>query len=772
MGNGIWKLPLAVLTPVLLGLSLVGECAEPRSVTRSLSEFGEVNSKSVAETYQKAITELRKSGGILEIPAEVWTHISAKPAALQGLVRTPEPPAETKRWQTGMGVTVVSHDGKSVIVQVPPLTGLRIERPIRLNEGDSLPHWGTHPAITIDSQIVYGSTSYLDWLQLPVSRGTDRRFYLPTVRGLHPGQFLNLHGGPGYGGGVTRGVVKSLGWDPEKRLHYFVADTNLDHVAGAILQNKSNTGLVHMLQTSHNDNQTYDVKVIRNQFAHGDTYIYYCDFNYMSNVHSAAGDENGNCYAAFIRSKEDVFKSTVEAVDWSTNTLVFGKSNQNTQTLGDSRPIINRNPAKHVTAGKVLIVTGRTDYDLPDPKMCQFEGRDYSTGLVKSSVSNAVERKFGGLIRGDTDCPWTPDIVGRFFAVNEPTEKTPKGTLRWYLITRFVANADGTKEIEIQRFWWGAKSAGAPTLYRLENYTYDGHIRPLSYIIAPGTYVNDVSRAVPGGDRSHERTLGVAPHAAMNTPLDFEKGDAIEQAIGPDPFKPQAMRVWTWEDVPGQYPAAILDAANYGATSRYSVVSVSGGPANLDDIEKRHEQRPAWDNVLVVNTAATIGLNFKADFAKAAILFQQPHHKQAIHWHYGHVVSEPEDKTKTGITKQVSSKAGGYQVAALEVDRDTGTFEFTGGGVKTGGSVSGVKGLSGDDKPARNLRGKNVTVGPQAMSIRITFPVAEPDGDYAVFVEQSWLGNRAISDKSANGFTVSFEKPAPDKATLDWMLVR
>ena len=193
-----------------------------------------------------------------------------------------------------------------------------------------------------------------------------------------------------YGGGVTRGLVKSLGYDVEKQMSYFVADTDIDHEAGAIMHNKSNTGLVHMLQTSHNDNQTYDVKVIRNQYAHGDTYIYYCDFNYMSNIHSAAGDENGNCYAAFIRSKEDNFKGTVESVDWENAKLVFGNSAQNVQTLGDSRPLINRNPKKHITAGKVLIVTGRGDFDLPDPKMSLFEGTDYSTGLVKSPISNSL----------------------------------------------------------------------------------------------------------------------------------------------------------------------------------------------------------------------------------------------------------------------------------------------------------------------------------------------------------------------------------------------
>ncbi len=633
---------------LLAGASLTSSliAAEPTPVTRQLSEFGELTSKQLGETYKKAIDELRQTGGVLEIPASLWPQLANKSQSLQGLIRSPEPPAETKKWTTGQGVTVLSHDGKSVVVQVPPLTGMRIERNIQLGAGDSLPHWGTHPAITIDSQISYGSTSYLDWLQLPVEKGKDRRFYLATVRGIHPGQFLNLHGGPGYGGGVTRGVVKSIGYDVTKQMHYFVADTDLNHVAGAILQNKSNTGLVHMLQTSNNDNQTYDVKVIRNQYAHGDTYVYYCDFNYMSNVHSAAGDENGNCYAAFIRSKEDNFQGTVESVDWESARLVFSNSSRNVQTLGDSRPLINRNPAKHITAGKVLIVSGRTDFDLPDPQMSIYKGQNYVTGLVKSPVTNSVERKFGGLIRGDKDCPWTPEIVGRFFAVSDPSEKTPKGTFRWYLITKFQANDDGTKDIEVQRFWWGAKSAGSPTLYRQENYTWDGHERPLDYVIAPGTYVNDVSRALPGGDRGGQRTLGVAPNAAMNTPFDFAKGDAIEQAIGPDPFKPQAFRVWMWEDVPGQYPAAVMDVANYGAASRYSVITVAGGPANLDDVPKRHEQKPAWDNLLVVNSAATVGLNFKADFSKAAILFQQPYHEQPIHWHYGHQPTGPRTRPK------------------------------------------------------------------------------------------------------------------------------
>jgi hypothetical protein len=601
---------------------------------------------------------------------------------------------------------------------------------------------------------VFGSSSYLDWLQEPVAKGLDRRFYVPSVRGLWPGQFLNLHGGPGYGGGVTRAVVKALGYDGEKQSHYFVADSDLDHVAGAILHNKSNTGLLHMLQTSHANNQTYDVKVIRNQYAHGDTYIYYCDFNYMSDVHSAAGDENGNCVGAFIRSLDNNFQGVVESVEHAVGRLVFRPTARNVETLGDSRPLINRNPAKAITTGKVLIVPAECYLDAVDTGQCQFQGRTYPTRLVKNPRTGVSELSMGGLIRGDRDCPWTPDIVGRFFAVNEPTERTPQGNLRWYQIRSFRQNDDGTKEIGILRFWWGAKTAGSPTLYRRDNYTWDGHERPLSYLIAPGTFVNDVSRAIPGGDRGGQRTIGLAPFGDQGTKFGFEPGDAIEQAIGPDPFKPQAFRVWMWEDVPGEYPSAVIDLANHGAASRYSAITVAGGGSSLEEAAKRQEQKPAWDNVFVLNAAAGVGLNCKADFSDAAILFQQPHAEQPIKWHYGQAEGKPPRE------------------AALTVSKETGRLRFAGGGVSTGGPVTDVTGLSAEEQPARNLRGKNVPVTAGATAFRVRFPQPEGNGDYAVFIEQSWLTNRAVSEKTSEGFTVTFATAAPDKAILDWMIVR
>ena len=447
--------PLALSLACLMAATAVLSAADSAPLVQPLDAFGPVAKPQEAqETYAKALAELQKTGGVLAVPAEIWKQL--KPLALQSLTRTPAPPAETKQWREGNGVTILAADNENVILQVPPMSGLRIERPLRLAEGDSLPHWGTHPAITLDSQIVYGSSSFLDWLQVPVSKGPDRRFYVPTIRGLRPGQFLNLHGGPGYGGSVTRGCIKSLGYDAEKRLPFFIADTSIDHVAGAILHNKSNTGLVHMLQTSHNDNQTYDMKIIRNQYAHGDTYMYYCDFNYMSNIHSAAGDENGNCYAAFIHTKDDNFHATVKAVEWPAGKLTFTPV-RNVNTLGDSRPLINLNTAKSLAKGKVIIVPSNRERLMEDGSECTFEGRAYPSVIGKNPIHGATELDIGGLIRGDKDCPWTPAVVGRWFALADPSEKTPKGNFRWYEISSFRENTDGTKEIEVRRYWWGAK---------------------------------------------------------------------------------------------------------------------------------------------------------------------------------------------------------------------------------------------------------------------------------------------------------------------------
>jgi hypothetical protein len=510
-----------------------------------------------------------------------------------------------------------------------------------------------------------------------------------------------------------------------------------------------------MLQNSNNDNQTYDVKVIRRQYAHGDTYVYYCDFDYMSNVHSAAGDENGNCYSAFIRSLGNNFRGQVESMDWPRQQLKFGPGAANVDTLGDSRPVINLNPAKWITQGKVLIVPAESYWETTDTGKYPFRGRTWPTTLVKDPRTGVSGLHMGGLIRGNADCPWTSDVVGRYFAVTDPSELVPgSANRRWYLITSFRQNEDGTKDIEIRRYWWGAKSAGSPSLYSEENGSWDGHERPLNYAIAPGTYVNDVSRAIPGGDRGGQRILGLAPCADQGTPFDFQPGDAIEQAIGPDPFKPQVFRSWVWEHVPGAWPSAMFDLANFGTVSRYTAMVIRGGPATIEEVAKRQEKKPAWDHIFVLESAAGVGLDCKADFSNAAILFEQPNQEQPIKWHYG----REEGKAP--------------KEAVLTVSKTTGALTFQGGGLRVNGAISNAAGISGDPTPARNLRGKNVPVKAGDTTATIQFPSTESDPDYAVFIEQSWLTNRAVTAQTAAGFTVQFEKPAPEGARLHWMIVR
>ena len=101
----------------------------------------------------------------------------------------------------------------------------------------------------------------------------------------------------------------------------------------------------------------------------------------------------------------------------------------------------------------------------------------------------------------------------------------------------------------------------------------------------------------------------------------------------------------------------------------------------------------------------------------------------------------------------------------------TGEMQFTGPSARFSGSIS-AEGLSAGDKPAHNLRGKNVEVKAGESSVKIAFATPEEDGEYAVFIEQNWLSNRAVTAKDADGFTVSFDKPAGEGAKIDWMIVR
>ena len=744
---------------LILGVSVVAICSSLLAQTNpvataikadpvnsgpvySLEQFGSISNATAAEaTFQKASSDLiAAGGGILLIPGNApasW-HPNNN---TQHEIRIPAPPASAKNWHPGVGITVVDARGRSPVVQPPQVTGMVIDRVLNLAPGESLPSWDIDPVIELKNTILRGSTSYHDWLQEAVKAGEDRRFYVATIRGIFPGEFLNTIYNSA---GVDRLYVKSIGYDKEKKMWYLVADTPIDVQKGAILSNKNHVNSLKMDTYSHTENQTFDVWVERHNYSQGDNYIFDARNMYMGDAHSTAGDENNVLYAAFVNSDASIFRGEVEKWDAATDELVF-KAGAKSNTLGTGRPVINLNPAKWVTNGTVNIVRPASyiEYNKPlaDPV---YHGQTYPTTIATNRIGGNVLH-MGGLIRFSADAPVTDEVVGRYFAVNEAAEYVPqaKDVRRWYLIDSVTKNADGTKDMQIIRHWWGAKAAGSPTLYKPENYSWDGHEKSLHYIIAPGANAYDVADGVS----SPKRTIRLAPTSFTGTPVDFAAKDPVEQAMGSDPFKPIPFRSWMWDAVPGAFPSSVFDIANAGVM-RDSLLYVHWGST---DIEKekatRYDRNPMWDKYLNFEATCNTGIKFAADTGNAAILFAQPYHEQVLKWNYAITTNQPP------------------KTASLTVSRETGDFKFSGGLVTAAG-------LSGGDKPARNLRGLNQTVPAGSKELVVKFPEAETDNAYMVVLQLSWLTNHAIVNRTAEGFTVQFATPPATAGELSWLLIR
>jgi hypothetical protein len=400
--------------------------------------------------------------------------------------------------------------------------------------------------------------------------------------------------------------------------------------------------------------------------------------------------------------------------------------------LATSRPIINLNAEKWLTAGKAVIEPGAED---------------------------------NGRIVGTADCGWTEDVVGRYFAraeAGEYLEARDGGaymyglgnqqggrTYRWYPIRMFKRLPDGTCEIRVERIWYAVRN-GIPTLY---NPTNAG--KPLSYIIAPGAMVTDIADGWmenPDGrpTAADMRTIKLAPGPDRGTRFDFAAGDPIVQAVGAEPRLPTGLRIRTFNKVPSSWPSGAIELFNWGIVSTYAGLQV-GAPGEAtraeDALAGRKEKRPAFRNAMVVETVTEAGIRFNADVTQAAIVFQQPHGAQPMQWRH----------------------AGGW--SSLAVDTVTGRMTVTGSEVSVP-SLQVKRGISAGDLAARNLRGINVPVpiGEKRLSVR--FEIPEADTRYSLTVQPNWVTAFGVTDKRADGFTVQFATAAPEGAALDWQLLR
>jgi hypothetical protein len=723
-----------------------GEPADKAKSTVSLyyflDQFGRTDTPVAAQSaYEAATQSIRAAGGgILAIPANVpheW-----RPANItQEEWREPAPPAPAKRWGEGPGTTIVDLrsgaapaqqsqntawlngevPAQTPTLRPPQISGMIFSRTLQLPLGQSLPHWNCNPLLSMENTIARGSTGYREWLQEDVKTGKGGRFYVPTIRGVFPGMFLNTDDHAG----TQRLYVQSLGYDSKKKRWYFIADTDADVKKGTLIHNKNHVNIVRMDTYSHNENQTFDLMLWRRNYSQGDNYLIDARFKYMSDVHSGTSDENGVIFAALVESITNIFRGTVETWSPETSELLF-RDPQNHHTLGSGRPIINLNPEKWITGG---------------------------TAFIKHP--GGARLGWPGTIRTN-DAPWTDEVVGRYFAIDEPDEYVPNSNKvrRWWLITAFSEH-DGIKMLTIQRHWWGAKNKhSVGSLYNRNNYTlYENKPKPLKYIIAPGINAHDVADGLPAaGER---RTIRLSPAPFGGTAVDFASGDPIEQAIGPDPFLPMPFRSWMWDKVPGIFSSAVFDIANHGDVRRHSVLSIRGGSGNLsEDRETRYDKKTPWSQLIGIDGSSNEGITFSADVQKSAILFTQPRIAQknphVIQWNGDRKLIRNLGVDEFGIFRQ----QGNAPIALSQTP------------------MTQVGGLSTTQTKAANLSGCGVAVPAGKTVFHFALPVAEPDRAYVVTVRPSWITNYAVTKQTKDGVEVEFDRPAPKDAKLDWLLIR
>jgi hypothetical protein len=692
----------------------------------SLAQFGSLATPAQADAaFSNAQSQLiAAGGGLLLIPAEAPAAWKPRNNG-QGIWLNPAPPApSSKGWGKGPGVTVIDCRTGTLKLTPPQVTGMEIRRVMDLPKGQSLPHWGYQPLVSLKNTVLNGSNSYRDWLQEAVKAGKARRFYVPTIRGLFPGAFMDV---ADYSG-IQRLYVQSLGYEAERKMWYFVADTEIDVPRGALIHNKNHVNIVRADTWSHNENQTFDVMMWRHNYSQGDNYLIDAKFAYMGDNHSSVGDENCLLFAAYVYSDKAIFRGAVESWNPVTGELVY-KAGAKADTLGSGRPLINLNPAKWITSGTASVAA-------PGGALLGWGGSVFST-----------------------NADWTSDVIGRYLAIDEPDEVVPGGdkVRRWWLITGFSKGSNDVRYLSIQRHWWGAKNGcSIGRLYKQEHYTFNLlRPQPLRYIIAPGANVSDVSEGVRSAVVNASgcpRRLRLAPYPSAGTAFDFAPGDPVEQAIGPDPFKPIPFRSWLWDAVPGIFKAPVFDVANRGVM-RHAVLAVGGGSGSLEaDRAARYDRNPPFDTMLRFQASARHGIRFEGDTGQAALLFLQPggtnSPSQSIKW-------DGEKQRRLGVT----------QNGLLDLEGDAPLN-------LAGQSLSDASALSGGSSRPANLRGVKDIVPAGAAALRVTFKKQEHDSAYGVIVRPSWPADCAVTKQDAAGFDAAFGAPAPAGAFIQWILIR
>jgi len=722
------------------------------AVEYKLADLGPVGTLAEVEaTLTSAVARvIAEGGGFIHVDGRVATDwVARNPAPSSTKRGSPTVTLVDRRF--GVEKTYVPGNGQAAGTTWTPRQIIRnVTDPIDMT-------FGVHSTEMIDTRIAGGTASYDQPIQDAVKAGTDVRIYLPSQRGLAVGTHFVISGRPrGYGEPNDRGPIKAMGWDKERGLPYVVMDLKHDHEAESLFYNKHVVNSMTMTDHSQSDNQSMGLNVARYNYGQGDSFVIAAHSRSMGNLMSGAGDEGGLTYASDIYNDIQPFRSKVVSMNSATGELVFEPGPARIHTLGTSRPLINFNTGKWVTAGTVHIVAP----GYPDPWL-----------PTTNAATGKSDLLHGGAIIGSADCGWTRNLIGRFFAIDEPGEYLDPANdpdagytaapdirvHRWYQIMNVEDRPDGTKRLYIERTRWWATHDIVPTLYDRENMSWKDHERPLKYIIAPGAQVADISRGweetlASGGyaEKTYSRTLVLAPSPDSGTALDFQPGDPIAQAIGGDPWNVTGMRIRHFNYVPSTIEDASVHAVNIGRVAVHSAFIVAGDPSLDKALASQKDKNPPFLYGLNIQTATRVGLRFLGDTQDAAIQFVQRHGKpQLMTWN-----------------------VKGFPSHRLTVDPEKGGFALAGGPTAVDAlNVSAEGGISAGALPARNLRGIGVAVRENRTELTVSFQRPEADAAYALHVQPSWF-TAVTAEKTESGFTARFEKPAPANAKIDWILVR
>ncbi len=616
-----------------------------------------------------------------------------------------------------------------------------------------------------------------------------KRFYVPTLIGIFPGQKLKID--------LLEDLftVDLLGQDA-KGLFFETREAAPRNIPKeAPLYNKNNVNVLALSDTTNSDNQGVELEVHRRAYGVGDVFPIAAILEYQSNIYSGLGDEGGVGCAIELLNDLEAFHGEVESwtqVPGRETVAVYKPTGdappprtRNTQKLGTSRPLINLNRTKWKFDGVANVVP--PNVNPADPRDVWLPGLpapDHLNGLIllRPQTPPADWKTLVGRFIALLGRPGIPDTIDNTDATEfyRKGEATPLGNVagdvhRWWFITG-VQDAGGGRayvyvDRSIQRTHEVVKAG--PLLFCDVNAT-EGKVqvdeRRLRYVIAPGSWVTDVRNGVAGNVLGNEGAQPTDPRRIVLAPgqPELAKDDPITNAPGPDVLHPTGFRVRQIHHFPGIGQGAAFASENLGRLQVGSGLHVGGAvkqkrgesiPDALKRVQK--DQRPLYVFGVHITAPTTTAIRIQGYTERAAIELFQYDCDQAIEWW----------------------SADGSDRSTIHRDRGNGDFVLTADiGVKFvpatltgpfGVAMKQLHGLSSTMTAARNLCGQQaVAAGAAGATVIFDMDRSEADGNYRVFVQCTWQTTTIVTARSATEFKVTFGTAPTGNETFDWLLVR